>query len=196
MFDDLTDQDLKPVKGVVNPFAPVASPTSGGGRGLNQYAPRGGFGGQGQREIAGVGSRILGAIVDVLFASLFLGIGFGAIFAILPGDGANPSPVQLSLVFVILGIAAFIPVIVNAVLITKSGQSLGKKMVGTRMVDQQSGAPVGFVQGYLVRSFAFGTLTSLPFVGIFIALADIIFLFTENHQTLHDRLAKTLVVKA
>ena len=66
----------------------------------------------------------------------------------------------------ILGVAVLIPVIVNAVLITKSGQSLGKKAVGTRMVDQQTGAQVGFVQGYLVRSFAFGFLTGLPVVAL------------------------------
>ena len=59
MFDDLTDQDLKPVKGVVNPYTPVASPAAGGGNVLKQYSPRDGVGGQGRREIAGVGSRIL-----------------------------------------------------------------------------------------------------------------------------------------
>jgi uncharacterized RDD family membrane protein YckC len=82
------------------------------------------------------------------------------------------------------------------VLIAKSGQSLGKKVVGTRMVDQNSGETVGFVQGFLVRTFVFQLITGIPVVGGFVALADIVFLFTEGNQTLHDRLAKTRVVRA
>ena len=90
----------------------------------------------------------------------------------------------------------FVPMIINCVLIAKSGQSVGKKIVGTRMVDQDSGETSGFVQGFLIRTFVFQLICNIPFIGFIIALVDIIFLFTEGNQTLHDRLARTRVVKA
>ena len=196
MFDDLTDEDLKPVKGVTNPYTPVSSPSLGSSKLLNQYAPRGGTAGQGRREIAGVGSRILGAIVDALFVYLFIGMIAAAFFLILPGEGAKPTPVQLSLVIGIAFIGALAPTVINCILIAKSGQSVGKKAVGTRIIDQETNAQAGVVQGYIVRTVAFGFLLGIPVVGIFVLLVDIVFLFGENHQTLHDKMAKTLVVRA
>ena len=64
------------------------------------------------------------------------------------------------------------------------------------MVYQHTGVKVGFFQGYLVRTFVFGLITGLPAIGGLIAIADIIFLFIDGQQTLHDRLAKTRVVCA
>ena len=188
MFDELTDQDLQPVKGVVNPYSPVSSQAGGGAFAAGR--------GQGSREIAGVGSRIAGALVDGLFTNLFVGIGIGVAYLLFFASGQEPTQTQIYLTFAIVGVAALIPVIINIVLISKSGQSLGKKVVGTRMVDQETYDQVGVVQGYLIRSIGFGLITGLPFVGGFIAIADIIYLFIGNHQTLHDKLAKTLVVTA
>ncbi len=195
MFDDLTDQDLKPVKGVVNPYSPGASPAGGGGKLLNQYAPRGGVGGK--QEIASVGSRILGAIVDGIFISLFIAIGLGVLYAtISPVGPEGPTGTQIYIAIAVMAVASLIPQIINAVLISKSGQSLGKKIVKTRIVDQETGVPAGLAQGFLIRDLAFRFLTGIPLVGPFILIADIIYLFMDNHQTLHDKLAKTLVVNA
>ena len=63
-------------------------------------------------------------------------------------------------------------------------------------MDKQSGVQVGFLQGVLVRNIGFGAITAIPMVGGFIGLADLFYLFTENHETLHDKLAKTVVVEA
>ena len=73
---------------------------------------------------------------------------------------------------------------------------LGKKLVGTRMVSQLTGAPVGFTQGFLIRQVGFGFFTGLPLIGVVIAIADIVYLFLEDHITLHDKLANTMVVRA
>jgi uncharacterized RDD family membrane protein YckC len=196
IFDELTDQDLKPVKGVSNPYKPTSAPAPGGGKLLAQYAPSDVRGGS-SREIAGVGSRILGALIDGLFLNGFAAVGAGIALAILLSAGdQEPSPVAVFTAIAIIVIAVLIPLVINCILISKSGQSVGKKLVKTRMIDQETGVPVGFVQGFLVRSFVFGLLTQIPLFGAFIAIADIIYLFTENHQTLHDKLAKTLVVRA
>ena len=183
MFDELTDQDLKPVKGVTNPYASVSA------------APHGAA--VGDRELAGVGSRIAGAIVDALFTYLFVGIGVGIAIYVLLQAGEQASSGVTAAAYSAIGVASLIPVVINCVLIAKSGQSVGKKVAGTRMIDQESRTPVGFVQGYLVRTMVFGALCQIPLIGFVIAIVDLVFLFTDqNHQTLHDKLAKTLVVQA
>jgi uncharacterized RDD family membrane protein YckC len=108
-------------------------------------------------------------------------------------QGQQPGPAALAAIGVGI-VIALIPPIVNIVLISMSGQTVGKKAMGTRMVLESTGEPAKFVQGFLVRQLAFGFITNIPIVGPFIALADIGFLFSENQKTLHDRLAGTVVI--
>ena len=191
MFDDLTDNDLQPVKTSSNPYqSPVGAASTASA---------------GNQELASIGARIGGALIDGLFVIVVLipGLFFagGSLFAAIsmsedPSAGEVAAGIGVAAAVGIIFVSAIIPMIVQVVLISKSGQSLGKRIVGTRMVDQHTGETVGFVQGYLVRTFVFGLITGLPAVGGLIAIADIIFLFIDGQQTLHDRLAKTRVVCA
>lgn len=198
MFDELTESDLQPVRAVNMPGRPAA-PTSTGGKLANQYAPTSAGGASGRRasgDISTVGKRIGGAFVDGLFIGLISLIGFGIAVAV---EAASPTPEGqevgfTSPSFIAFLLVALVPQIINWILIAKSGQSVGKKAVGTVIVDAESGVPVGFVQGVLKRQFLFGLLTSIPFVGGLIALADLVYLFLADHQTLHDKLANTYVV--
>lgn len=150
------------------------------------------------RPIAGVGKRIGGAMIDGFFSLIGMGLGFGLMIAVLSirgGEGENAGGVSDPSFWAFM-VGALIPPIINAVLVSMSGQTVGKKMVGTVIVNETTGAPVGFTQGILQRNVVFGIFTGLPFVGVFVALADIVYLFLEDHQTLHDKYAKTMVVEA
>ena len=189
IFDELTESDLGPVQSAANPYRhPNASP--GAAAGAIPSARN--------QTLAGVGSRILGSIVDGFF---YLGILVPCLVVVvlmfMPAQEGGEPTVGASLAgLAILGIGIILPTVVNCVLIAKSGQTIGKKIAGTRMVDQETGATVGFLQGYLLRTLVFSLITGVPVVGGFVAIADIIFLFIEGNQTLHDRLAKTRVVVA
>ena len=65
------------------------------------------------------------------------------------------------------------------------GQSLGKRMVRTRVIDERTLCPGNFWQSF-VRNLL------LSFLG----LIDWIFIFGEKRQRLGDMLAHTLVVRA
>ncbi len=199
-FDELTDQDLQGGKPVSHPYtapprsAPAADPLQG-------YAPPSGAGYAGAVGTlsdgirATLGQRIIGALIDS--ALMFVaGIAF-AIGGAIVGSLVNPQDSDfifgIGYVGFYLGISAI--AILNAVLISLSGQSIGKKVVKTRIVDLQSGLQVGFLQGVLVRNFVFGLITAIPCLGSIVALVDLIMLFPEPHQTLHDRLAKTAVIR-
>ena len=82
--------------------------------------------------------------------------------------------------------------VVNWVLIPTRGQTLGKMAVGTRIVTD-TGGPVDFVKGVVVRSWLFTFVNAM--VGI-LSLVDVLFIFGEDKQCLHDKVAKTIVVDA
>jgi uncharacterized RDD family membrane protein YckC len=202
MLDELTDVDLQPVKAVAKAGQPVARPSSTGGKLLQQYASTRdaqamGLVGTKMGEIAGVGRRISGALLDGVFIMFFVAIGIGIMIAMIAGAGEEgPDEAMLAKAnWIIIG-SALLPTIINAALISMSGQTVGKKIVGTRIVSQTTGAHAGFLQGFLIRNVGFGFLTGLPIIGIFIALADVVYLFLEDHETLHDKFAKTMVVLA
>ena len=70
-----------------------------------------------------------------------------------------------------------------------AGQTLGKKAVGTRVVRQSNGAPLGY--GLAIGRFFARILDSFPFMlGLLWAIWD------SQHQTWHDKIAGTLVVRA
>ena len=198
IFDDLTDNDLQPVKTTSNPYQSTVS-------GQHPSAS------SGPQELASVGQRIGGTLLDgvlhmlMMLPGLIIGGGMfvGGIAAALQAEangGGSDEAAAMAVGGILVGFLiilgnGLIPMVVNIVLISKSGQSLGKKIIGTRMVSQHTGETVGFVHGFLLRTFVFQLITLIPVVGTLIALADIGFLFTEGNQTLHDRLAGTRVVR-
>ncbi|WP_442507668.1 RDD family protein [Novipirellula sp. SH528] len=202
MFDELTDDDLKqPVLPVSRPgVAPGPAPGGGGGS-MNPYAigAGGAMPSRGSGNLASVGKRIGGAMIDGIFNMS----GFFAASLLIPlfapaarGAGEQAAAGMSLLLILVLFFLGSIPFIVNMVLISMSGQSLGKKMVKTRIVDKQTGVQVGFLHGVLIRNIGFGFITGIPVIGGFIGLADVIYLFSEGHETLHDKLAQTIVVEA
>lgn len=203
MFDELTDDDLKkPPPGAGVKKTAAKAPTGNAAKLLNQYAGTRDahadmlIGPKVKGELASIGQRIAGALVDGVFYSVFIFTGVGIMFAMLAGGGEEPDPSKLMTGYWILIACSFIPTIINAALISMSGQTVGKKVVGTRIVSQLTGAPAGFLNGFLIRNVGFGFFTGLPFIGFFIAVADICYLFTADHETLHDKLANTMVVRA
>lgn len=91
------------------------------------------------------------------------------------------------------GLAVLALVVYQTYLIATTGQSIGKRVVGTRIV-RANGMPAGFVHGVLIRSWAMGIITSIPMIGGFIGLFDVLLIFSEDRRCLHDRLADTIVI--
>jgi len=75
------------------------------------------------------------------------------------------------------------------------GGTLGKRALGMRIV-RTDGSRAGFVRLFFVRA-GFATLLPLiPIVGLLVALADVLCIFRESRQCLHDQVADTVVVNA
>lgn len=92
-----------------------------------------------------------------------------------------------------IGIYVIGMLLLQALLLARSGQTIGKKALSIRIVDDQSGKITNVTRSFLLRSVVFIMGYNFIFLLFFV---DIAFLFTERHRTLHDRLARTVVVDA
>lgn len=73
--------------------------------------------------------------------------------------------------------------------IASRGQSLGKMLLGMKIVDPHGGNP-GFIAGVVLRNWLSSALCLIPFFGFF----DWIVIFGDSRRCLHDYLAGTRVV--
>lgn len=104
------------------------------------------------------------------------------LFTLIPAEAWQTMFIYL---IIMLGIQAF--------MLAKSGQSIGKKLTKIKIVDADSGEKVSLMRAFTLRSFIFIVL-NLLFMP-FITIIDHVFALGEKRQTLHDKLAKTKVVK-
>ena len=104
------------------------------------------------------------------------------LFRLIPADAWQMMAIYL---LIMLGIQAF--------LLAKSGQSIGKRLTKIKIVDAEDHSKVGLTRVFALRTLVF-IILNLLFMP-FITIADYIFALGEKRQTLHDKLAKTKVVK-
>jgi uncharacterized RDD family membrane protein YckC len=74
-----------------------------------------------------------------------------------------------------------------------NGQSIAKKMVGIRVV-RTNGAPASFSRIFWLRNVVNGLPGFIPVLGVLYTFVDVLFIFNEARQCLHDKIADTIVV--
>ena len=72
-----------------------------------------------------------------------------------------------------------------------NGQSIAKKMTGIKVV-RVDGSPISLSRLFFLRNIVNGMLSIIPLYGF----VDVLFIFGEQRQCLHDKIADTIVVKA
>jgi uncharacterized RDD family membrane protein YckC len=91
--------------------------------------------------------------------------------------------------FILLGV-------VNVLLLSHRGQTLGKLVTGIRVVMFQTGLPAGFVRAVILRSFVMMMLGSVRYVGLGLQAFDVALIFRQGRRCLHDHIADTMVVRS
>ena len=79
-------------------------------------------------------------------------------------------------------------------LLSTQGQTIGKRLLKLRIVDETDGSNPGFVRAVLLRAFVPGAIANIPRVGGVFSLVDVLFIFRDDRKCIHDHLAKTVVV--
>ncbi len=101
----------------------------------------------------------------------------------------------LLLGMVVLGLGSLLLLIVQIVMLSTRGQTVGKWLLRIRIVRHADGSPAGFVHGWLLRNLVPGLIQLVPWIGMAFYLADACFIFSPERRCLHDLIAGTKVVK-
>jgi uncharacterized RDD family membrane protein YckC len=79
--------------------------------------------------------------------------------------------------------------------VAANGQTIAKKLIGIKVVRSDgSRATVGRI--FWLRNVVNTLISMIPILGGIYALIDMLFIFTERKQCLHDKIADTIVVNA
>jgi len=144
-------------------------------------------------DLASLSDRLAAAFVD----GFIIGIPFmAALIAIFGFNGIKPMiENNRMLYFVIVTIIVqLFYLTVNGRLLYKYGQTIGKKYLEIKIVDLNNKLPV-LSSSYGLRYFIPALFSFVPFIGRFLALIDILFIFRKDRRCIHDHIAGTKVIK-
>lgn len=142
-------------------------------------------------NLAGRGARLGAFLLDLLILSVSLlpGIAVG----IAGGDDNENTKVIAGL---LCGLGILLVLIVQFYLLSTRGQTIGKKVVGVKVVKYADGSNPGFVYACLLRLIVPGLISNVPIVGFLFSIVDVCFIFSEERRCIHDQIAGTKVVNA
>jgi len=142
-------------------------------------------------QLATRSSRLGAYLLDVL--PVFL-IAFGGAIVLPAFGNAGPGEIAHALT-VLTGFGMLAIVIVHIVFLHKYGQTIGKRLVGIKVV-QTNGMRCELWRFFFLRFLPLAILSSIPFIGMFIGLADSLMIFGQEQRCLHDLTANTIVIQA
>lgn len=144
----------------------------------------------GDLELARRWSRWLSAFLENLI------FGLCAVPLVLSGifdESSNASEVNIylaalsGLLFLVLGIF-------QLVMLATRGQSIGKRLLGMRIVTHPDGQNPGGVKTILLRGVVPAVIGMIPVLGPLFSLVNVCFIFREDRRCIHDLIAGTQVV--
>lgn len=158
-------------------------------------------------QLADLGSRLGAAVIDRVCAMivalpgvLLLGAPFlNAVVEASRGgqlDLEDIDTARVALGGLVLGAGVLALTIVQIWLLSTRGQSIGKRIIGIRIVLARDGGHPGFVHAWALRNLVPGIISFVPWLGMLFVLVDILFIFGPERRCVHDYIAGTKVVKA
>lgn len=132
------------------------------------------------------GQRLGAALLDGVI------IGVGGVLAGVGGAAASKG--DGGMVAIAIGLLIILGVfIVNCVLLHQNAQTIGKKVLGIKIV-RSNGDRIGLGRIIGMRILPIGLLGAIPYVGGLISLADSLTIFGAERRCLHDMIADTIVI--
>ncbi len=149
--------------------------------------------------LAGRGTRLVAVIIDgllnmLMFMPIYLLMGGSSFWLIAQQNPADP----FAMLGAMLRASALGYVVIIAVQcwsLHAFNGTLGKKLLGLRIV-RSDGSRAGFVRLFFGRGAAAVLPCMIPLLGAIYALLDMLLIFRESRQCLHDQIADTIVINA
>lgn len=167
-----------------------------------------------QLDLASIGSRIAAKLVDTLLmvlasSPLFIALYNSPNFDKLlkwaeAGQTRLTSAQQMELmsalpehILLLTNILVWGLIIAQVLLLMRRGQTIGKMIMGIRILDRKSNAIPGFFNLIIMRGLFTTLAYSLSIFGLVVLVIDLVMMLTSKERlSLHDKIAKTYVVRA
>jgi uncharacterized RDD family membrane protein YckC len=145
-------------------------------------------------EPADRGIRLVAAILDgiIAFAMIYL----PALIVFITTDSISgaeqrPDDIVLAIAGGLAIIGAIVWIWLTIMYVARNGQTIAKKMLGIKVV-RSDGSKASLGRIFWLRNIVNGLLGIIPLY----SLIDHLFIFGEQRQCLHDKIADTIVVRA
>ncbi|MEE2937130.1 MAG: RDD family protein [Planctomycetota bacterium] len=135
----------------------------------------------------------LGAVIVDGIISLFITLPLAYFMGFFRELAAEMIALE-DIILTLQGLVIFL--VLHGYLLATRGQTIGKMLVGIRIVDYKSGELLPFFKLVGLRYLPLWIVTMIPFLGNFIALVDVLAIFTSERRCLHDLVANTKVIGA
>lgn len=151
----------------------------------------------GQLELADRLMRLVAVFVDsFIFGGVALVFMLPVIIAsAVSGADSKPSETVMGVSMGLLMLGMLALIIVNMVMLHRSGQTIAKRLFGIRIL-RTDGSQCSLLRIIFARWLPVGLLGAIPFIGIIFSLIDPLLIFRSDQRCLHDLIADTIVVKA
>lgn len=149
-------------------------------------------------ELASRWARLGGAIVDGLIIlavmiPLMVATGYWERAMAAATSGGEPAFMdQLEMA----GLGLLVQLAINGYLLNKYGQTVGKRVAGTRIVSIEDNRILPLWRVFVIRILSVGIISQVPVVGPIFAIVNVLFVFRADKRCIHDLMAGTKVVKA
>jgi uncharacterized RDD family membrane protein YckC len=157
-------------------------------------------------SLAERGARLLAASIDELIVlGAFLPMLFGVVPALvnLASGGTDPELFDTGTLVsdmlsgpgtTITVVALLVWVGITAWLVAANGQSIGKRLVGIKVV-RTDGSRASLARIFLLRNVVSSLPNFLPYLGWFYLLADPLLIYQDSRRCIHDLIADTIVIR-
>jgi uncharacterized RDD family membrane protein YckC len=145
-------------------------------------------------ELAGRGRRLGAAFIDgiiMIFVTAFPIVWMHGGFGNYMAKAQDPS-IGFLLSSVVFGFVMYL--VVNGYFLAKDGQTIGKKLLGTRIV-RTDGSKADFMRIVLRRLLPVQIASAIPMIGGLLVLIDVLLIFRGSKKCVHDDIADTIVIR-
>jgi uncharacterized RDD family membrane protein YckC len=151
-------------------------------------------------KLATRGVRLLAFMIDTaivwLISTFVIRFGYGSFFSLdLRRLFMGDSEYIKVLFFVVVASSCLIYLMVNGYYLYKSGQTVGKKLIGIKITDLKGNTPT-LMKSYVLRFLIPSLVCSFPVLGMILWFIDVLFIFGKNKRCIHDYIAETKVMFA
>lgn len=146
-----------------------------------------------ENNLAGRWARLGGSLIDGVVAGV-------VIFPVMYVTGfwskvISDNMTMLDTVLLgLFGLAVYL--ILNGYLLSRYGQTIGKKVVGTKIVSVDSDEILPLWKIFFIRYLPVNVVSQTPLVGPLLVIIDSLFIFRGDKRCIHDLVAGTKVIKA